>query len=275
MKPIRVSFLNAEAGTCFAQAELPSAQLPDSFEAHTTVQLEGQDWEIVQAEPMTRAEYEQTGELRLRLRPIHIEAVDPGNLLFSLPTICDVLPGIAPGSSKLKRRVLELHEDDWRQVELVCRSQQGEIEAGLAQIRRIYTDARTAEGFFRELHVRKEVARPLEGCRLTVNDVGRYFGSWTRLEGLAYRDVAGLVEGGFAGVSAAGLCLYGVASSAAVVTLGLQLANLQPQLQHEVSSLTRLMRDHQLSLVDWCRVQQIQGEEEELTRYLTTWCRGG
>jgi hypothetical protein len=209
MKSILVTFVDVATGTCFARSEVPSDQLPTSFEARTTVNLEGQDWDIVQAEPMTRAEYERSGELRLTMQKIQISKMPPGEILFSLPTICDYIPGIAARTSKLNRKVLELHEDDWRQVELVSQANQAEMDGCLAQIRRIYMEARTDSGFFKKIHVRKEVARPLEGCQLAFNDLGKYFGSLVQLDGLAYRDVAGLIEGGFACESESGLCLYG------------------------------------------------------------------
>lgn len=53
---IRVSFVDAATGRCFSWTEMPAEQLPTSFEARTILNMEGQDWEVVAAEPMTRAQ---------------------------------------------------------------------------------------------------------------------------------------------------------------------------------------------------------------------------
>ena len=37
--------------------------------------------------------------------------------LYSLPSICDHIPGVVLGSSREWQQVFELHEDDWRQVD--------------------------------------------------------------------------------------------------------------------------------------------------------------
>lgn len=267
---IRVSFLDAATGGCFSRTEMPVEQLPTSFEARTTLNMDGQDWEVVVAEPMTRIEFEATGELQLTLRKITIAPLPPGDILFSLPTICDVIPGIAPGTTKLGKRVLQLHEDDWRQVELVAGVHQVEIDTCLNHIRRIYAEERTDSGFFRKVHVRKEAAQPLHGCRLGLPELDRYFTALKPLDGLAYRDVAGLIDGGFAYESASGLRLYGVEHAGSVATLGLVTDLVQMKVEEDGHSLAALMRDHQLCLIDWCRAWQIGGSAtgREIVEYL-------
>jgi hypothetical protein len=267
---IRVDFLDADTGQCFTWTEMPAEQLPMSFESRTTLNMEGQDWEVVTAEPMTRAEYEATGKLRITLRKITLARIPSGELLFSLPTICDEIPSIAPGTSKLGKRVLELHEDDWRQIELVISDQQEEIDACLNHIRRIFAEERTPNGFFRTLHVRKEAARPLQGCRLSLPELNRYFSALMPLDGLAYRDVAGLIEGGFACESASGLQLYGAEHEGWISALGLVIDHVQTELEEDGQSLAALMRDHQLCLIDWCRLRQIGSSamEREIMEYL-------
>jgi hypothetical protein len=270
-KMIRVLFVDAASGAGLGRAEMPADQLPGSFEARTTLQLGGQDWEVVTADPMTRAGFERTGELRLTLRRITVHSVPAGDVLFSLPTICDEVPGIAPGTSKLGKRVLELHEDDWRQVELVACSHRQEIDACLAEIERVHAEARTPQGFFRRLHVRKEVAGPLEGCHLPLAMLSGYFPSLTPLEGLAYRDVAGLVGGGFGLESESGLRLYGVERGRVVTVLGLVVDHVGPGVGRDAPALVALMRAHDLCLIDWCSLRQLQGTEDKVVEYLMSW----
>src|SRR5215831_558817 len=84
-KSIRVTFVDAASGTPFGVSDVPARTIPDSFEADTTLNLAGQDWAVAAAEPMTRAEYERTGALRLSLSKITVQSVPPGDILFSLP----------------------------------------------------------------------------------------------------------------------------------------------------------------------------------------------
>jgi hypothetical protein len=267
---VHIFFLDAESGSCFAQTEMPAEDLPASFEARTTLNLQGQEWEVIAAEPVTRAEFTRTGELRLSLRKIEIRSVPADTILFSLPTICDEIPGIATGTSKLGRQVIELHEDDWRQVELVTQAQQAQIDAGLASVSRIYAQERTPAGFFRKLHVRSEVRQPLEGCRLSLAEVLRSFPDLQPLEGLAYRDVAGLIEGGYACAAPSGLRIYGVQKDGNLAVFGLLLDPIHPAIEQDARVLSALMRRHDLCLVDWCRVQQVPNSEAAMVAYFTS-----
>jgi hypothetical protein len=159
---IHVLYVDADTGSAISQSMVPIEKLPDSFEADTTVHMaERGDFRVVTAEPVTAAQFRRTGELRLTLQRAKIVRLDPANVLYSLPTICDELPSPAPASTKLGKRVLQMHEDDWRHTEFVSISQLPEIERHLAAIRQIYAEHRDGVGF-REIHVRKGPAKPLE-----------------------------------------------------------------------------------------------------------------
>jgi hypothetical protein len=272
-KTVRVVFLDADSGAGLGWTEMPSGQLPESFEARTTMHLGDQDWEVVTAQPMTRAECEATGELRLTLRKVTIQTVAPRDLLYSLPTICDPIPAIASGTSKLGKDVLELHEDDWRQIELVARSQQAEINVGLAAVQRIHAEERTPQGYFKNLHIRREVASPLSGCRLTLAEIYRSLPFLRPLDGLAYRDAAGLVEGGFAAVAPSGLRLYGIEAGGMVAALGLLPYGVRAEVKQEAPALAGMMRMQNLCLIDWCRLRQVPALDVEVAVYLESWVR--
>ena len=74
---------------------------------------------------------------------------------------------VAPGSTKLGKNVLELHEDDWRQVEFVSIVLRDDIEADLASVREIYEQHRKGPGFD-QIHVRKRITQPLKGTAVPV-----------------------------------------------------------------------------------------------------------
>jgi hypothetical protein len=249
MRKVRVRLVD-EAGVLLSQAELEPEALPESFEAETTLELGGESWLVVRAEPMTRAAYVASGSLTLALRKQQLASVDPRDILFSLPTLNDALPAVAAGTSKQGLRVLELHEDDWRQVELVSRGHAAAVAEELVHIRGIL--ARPTGPGFAQLHVRKHPAAPLSDTNITLAELERHWPGSESYDGVGFRGVAGLIEHGFA-VDAGELQLYGQAEDGIVTTLGLTSALAEPP-----PPLRQLMRAHALVLVAWCTARVVE-----------------
>ena len=268
-RTIRVLFFDEATGASFARAEMPPEQLPETFEARTTLNVQGAPWEVVSAVPLTRAEYVKTGELSLSLRKLNIQQMPPGDLLYSLPTLCDRLPDIAPGTSKLSKNVLELHEDDWRQIELISVAYLDEVRACLAKVERIHTEERTPSGAFKKIYVRTELPSPIATGALTASALASAFSPGVvSYDGLAYEGVAGLVESGFAFRTAGGLDLYGIAPGGRVAALGLAFGPASSELEGDAVRLANVLRVHALLLVDWCRVEVVEAQGDRLLAYL-------
>jgi hypothetical protein len=254
---IHVEFIDEETGETFAQSTIPADDLPATFEADTTVTIGQQSWSVQRADPPTALEFRRTGRLQVWLRRVRVEMADPMDLLFSLPTIVDALPPVVPGSTKLGKRVFEIHEDDWRQVELVALRWQEAIDATFAAIRRIYGEERDGYGF-RNLHVRTEIPAPLNGCAIRLTDLqARLDSSTEAYEGVAYVGAAGLVEGGFATPLSPGILLYGQEQEGQVTTVGLAKQAAAAPGEASVHQLTELASENGLCLVDWCRTLQL------------------
>lgn len=247
---VTVTFVDADTGQVMARSDLPATQLPDSFAVDTTLHLGDDPWAVERAEPLTAAEAVAAGRLVLTVR--RLQRVSPQELLFSLPTICDALPAVdAPSSTSTEPLVL--HEDDWRQVELVSRGLAPAVETELDAIRRVYTrhghrgaDDRIVA--FREIHVRSitSIAYPL---------------SWPRLRdllpaadheyaGVQFSGSTGLVVGSFA-LGFGPLTCYGILEEDQAPVVGLHLtagAGAVP-----VAALQAVLRGFDLAVVDWCR----------------------
>jgi len=233
---IHVLLINAETGTPLAEVKLPPEQLPESFAVATTMHLGDSEWSVERAEPATRAEAAAAGRLRLVLRPI--QRVDPKQILFSLPTLENALPPTRDGSGD----VLRIHEDDWRQVELVAPRFEPEIAAELAAIREVHAE-RTGPGF-RRLHVRERIPEPLAGTAIAIDAVAR---APRRL--LGFDGATTVVAGGFA-VDVVGGAIYGYEEAGRVVVVGAWRAGSE--------ALATLARAQQLIIVDWCRATMIR-----------------
>jgi hypothetical protein len=266
---IRVRFIDAKTGELLGETEVPAEQLPQSFEAATSLDIGEKSFEVVSAEPVTAREFRQTGTLRIELREVEYATVDPSELRYSLPSISDELPPIAEGSTKLGKNVLELREDDWRQVEFVTLALQPAIATAFAAIERIYTEHREKYGF-NELHVRKEVPAPLEGTSLTLAELRGAVGETvTWLDGISFSGVAGLVEGSFAVKLPSGPALYGLQREGRISVLGLHHTKASAAVEGDARLLAALASKHQLCLVDWCRVEQLPPSAERLQAWLS------
>ena len=264
---IHVEYFDASTGKCFAQCAMPLEKLPQSFEAATTMHRGDQDWEVLRAEPMTAAEFSRTGKLKLVMRRVNkIEHVDPSKILFSLPTVSNDLPGIEPGSTKIDKRVIELHEDDWRQVELVSRSLQPQIDEEIAGIERIHRDQRVGPGF-KNVHVREEIPSPI-ATAIALPELREACGRQaTWLDGIALHGVAGLVERGFAVKLISSIELYGQCQGDRITVLALQNRVMNNSADHDLESLAAFFARQELSLVNWCAAQQIDPLTEEFKAF--------
>jgi hypothetical protein len=80
--------------------------------------------------------------------------------------------------------------------------------------------------------------------------------------------VAGLIEAGFALRTAAALDLYGVAQGGRVTAIGVVLGHASSELDADAAHLANLLREHDLALVDWCRVEVVEGQGDRVLGYL-------
>ncbi|RYZ44168.1 MAG: hypothetical protein EOO71_00415 [Myxococcaceae bacterium] len=265
---IQVSFIDAETNRPLGEVKLPFDSLPASFEAATRLELGGRSYEVVSATPMTVGEFQATGTLRLELREVKVTMVDPGSILYSLPTINGELPAMAEGSTKQGRQVLDFHEDDWRQVEFVALTLQAPLQAELKSIEQIHTGHRKGAGFD-ALHIRGGIPSPLEGVRLTLADLRAAPGETaTWQDGLSFQGVAGLVAGGFAVQVSPALWLYGTERDGHVTALGLHQAGTTADLEGVGRMLAALASRYQLGLVDWCRATQVPTSPQHFHEWL-------
>ncbi|MDC0717552.1 hypothetical protein [Nannocystis bainbridge] len=232
MSTIRVTFVDAADNSVFGEADVPAEHLPESFTTATTMRLGDGEWQVEQADPAERHEFLASGRLRLVLH--EIQWVDPKTILFTLPTLEDTMPRLldepADGFS--------MHEDDWRQRELVSIAFMPEIEAELAAIRAVL--AAPTGGGFANLHVRERIAEPLRDTGLVLAELQLAFGQPPRrdlgLGGLRVAD--GFV---FLPMEAP---VYGHEHEGRVAALGI-VDELPP-------ALAELARRRELVLVDWC-----------------------
>ncbi|WP_422770353.1 hypothetical protein ACN28C_27185 [Plantactinospora sp. WMMC1484] len=251
---VRVVFIDADTGARIGRTELPVGQLPETFQPATTLELADATWVVERAEPPTAAQFAATGALTLTLR--RIESVPVDDILYSLPTLCATLPAVAAAPAGADR--LELHEDDWRQVELVSADLGDEVQAELRTVRRSFEEhaRRDEQGRihgFRGIHVRTRPVRPLSRP-VSRNRLLNLLPPGARdLGGIGFRGQRGIVPSSFA-VAVGRVRLYGLTDGDSVAVLAVK-AEPDPAPQPGlVTGLARVMQEADLLLVDWCRV---------------------
>lgn len=248
---VEVTFIDDSTGQPFAVTRIEPENLPESFELDTTVHIGDDDWSVVDASPKTRPDYQKSRQLTLRVR--RVARVDLSKLLFSLPSICDALAPV--GESPLDGTEYVLHEDDWRQFEMVSQELAEEVDHELACIRRIHEEA-SAEVGWRAIHVRTKPEQPI--CTdLPLQHLVDALGASSRRRAVTYRGSPVRVLNGYALTTSNGFTVYGVAPESVIRVLAISQDAGHPD-GESVGRLETLARTFHLDLVYWCRCARVQ-----------------
>jgi hypothetical protein len=258
-----VEFVDAATGETFAFTESPPEALPETFALNTTLHLGDQDWSVERAEPMTRAEYIQTGNLVLTLAKVMQMPVK--DILFSLPTLYDPLPRGDGQADTTGKKLFTLHADLWRHMEFVSVSQQEIVDHELDAIVSIYEQHREAAGF-NKLHIRQSPTKPIDD-ELTLSDLQTLFAGAVPSDGIVFPREPGIAQDVFA-LQYGSYVLYGDVEGTHIQSLA-----VHPQSTGEPLSNTpfvQLMNTYQLILVDWLRVRVLppQNAQTRLQEFL-------
>lgn len=210
---VAVTLIDVSTGEVIGRTEISPSDLPETFAVDTTLHLAGSDWSVVEATPQNRADYEKTKTLTLRLS--RIEKIDPHDILFSLPSICDYIPPVA--DNPLTGDGLDLAEDDWRQFELVSRQLAADTTCQLEAIRKIHETESTGAGW-RKIHVRKSPDPPIVVC-MPLAEVYRKLGTQSALSGVTYYGASSPIKFGFSFIALDGQRFYGLAPQEMVSVL--------------------------------------------------------
>ena len=251
---VKVTFVDDATGEPIGVTEMPPADLPESFEIGTTLNLGNEDWSVVDAQPKTRAEYAESKALTLRLR--RIEMIDPGDILYSLPSICDAIPSL--NNQPLSGNEFVLAEDDWRQFELVSTDLAKEVDDEIEKIRLIHENSSTDVGW-REIHVRSKPELPI-ACALGLGDFCNAMHLPNPPHGVTYHGAQSQIADGYA-FTTNGLTVYGVAQRSEVQTIAFDQYSDTSADAKTVAWLKSLARELNLDLVYWCRCARVSPDD--------------
>jgi len=250
MTKIKIAFIDDATGESIAVTEMPTSDLPESFVVDTTLHIGNEEWSIVDAQPMTRDAYTKSKTLTLRLRRIELMAL--GDILYSLPSICDAIPCVE--DQQLSGSEFALAEDDWRQFEFVSNELAPVVDEEIEKIRLIHENE-AAEFGWQEIHVRANPELPLT-CILTLADLADSLNAPCESVGVTFHGQRSQIANGYA-FRTDDLTLYGVAPNGNVQTIALdQYADASPGAE-SINRLKTIAHDLRLDLVYWCRCVRV------------------
>ncbi len=250
---INVTFVDDRSDTVIGTVDLSPDSLPPSFNQETKLYIDDANWAVMDAQPSTQAEFVAQGSLTLRLSKV--ESVDPSKMLFSLPSLFDLLP--ESGSVDRDGTEFQVHPDGWRQVEYVSAKFADAVESEFSSILEIHETSSAASGWTK-IHVRTEPLHPIsEGL------------SWAELcglfpsaihKGLNFQGLNNRIENSFSLELKSGFCFYGLRNEDQIIVLALD--QFSAPSCAEIEKMGAFLKSNELLLVDWCRCISIETAEE-------------
>lgn len=179
-----------------------------------------------------------------------VVTMDPNEILFTTPTLNDAIPATEQGST-VPADSIQLHEDDWRQFELVPRKLKTDVDAELADINAIWENHSVPLGesgtAFREVHVRKRIPKAL-AIPMTLSDFAAFVGQDPRrMTFFGYGEPLSNVH--VAKVD--NLIIYAHIENGAVTAMGFDVTEQFSLPEDFANRLRDFVRDHDLLLIHW------------------------
>ncbi len=170
-----------------------------------------------------------------------VRMVDPKDILFSVPTLCDAAPAVEQLPAAAGAR--SLHEDDWRQIEFVSVVDEGHIRSELAALAAFKIQHQKASGWT-SVYLRKEHPHRLQALGLQYSTLPPFRTSPVTLSGRP-------VRGGFALSDTSDWFIYGQRSPEdRVIQLAVSPGRSACS-EAFAAGLVQIAKSAEVMLVDW------------------------
>ncbi len=253
---VQVTFRHADTGETIAVTQVPAESLPEDLSVPMNLSLNEEPHMVVSANPTTRAGARLRGELEVLVRPFETLAVP--DTRAALPTVENQMPALDESRTLDTGEFALIHEDDWRQMELIAEEFETVIAGEIEAIRAVTEGPEGGTGF-EAIHVRHGVPNPLAGREITLDRLRERFPRGGRLfDGLTFDGEAHPVAGGFAVQTPGRLLLYGLLAGERLEVLGVILPPPAGEANADVERLFTFAKDHRLLFVNWCGRQSLR-----------------
>lgn len=234
-----VAALGAIAWLTFGRRD-PSLENPDR--SHT--QLDGRS-----ASPATA----MPNLLQAPTVPPSTTTMNPKNILFSLPTLCDRIPPVESlAADSIPAGSTVIDEDDWRQVEFAAVRDRAIVDRELAQLIRFKVEKRVGAGWS-DVFVRQSRPDAIAPLAIPLADLLRSVNARPLSLYLRSGGVVSKVRGGFA-VPLHGIVLYGHTDGNNLVTLAIEKHTAGPLDAEQSRAVADVCHAFNVFVVDWYRV---------------------
>jgi hypothetical protein len=173
--------------------------------------------------------------------------INPNDILFTTPTLNNALPDFKEKTDTCSF----FHEDEWRQIEFVSKSQKKSIDKELAKIKDILDNqSHEGKGY---VAYKKVAVRDLITESLSINfpKLKSYLTDKPiKMQGLGLDNNPGQVKGGFF-FNVNGVNYYGVLENNIVKTFCIYSADSEQALKASTNNLAKFLSTEKLYLVDW------------------------
>lgn len=263
---VRVTIVDGSTGQTLVDDDMPAQDLPKTFLIKTTLHIGEKEWEVVDAVPPTAEEY--LAKKQVKITVVKIEWRSAKDILFTLPTINDWIPNANQNALPLVTSIHSIHEDNWRQIELISLDFGYAIEDELRDIARIYSEERVDRIGFRKCFVRKRIPTPI-ATNISLSDIQKHLPHKSQsVGGVAYSDSQQLIQDGFS-FDLGKVIIYGHQINGFVQAICLSRGHIgSVDSLDVVHSFGSLQSDYGLVLVDWCRIQIVKANKEALQVYI-------
>lgn len=304
-KNIRIEFYDVDLAKTIGYDEQKLKRVPENFDLETFVEISGQRYRVIQAEPSERKKLKKSGTLVIQMKKVEQaetasaeekpreenphaailtgeHAIDPSQVIsansiqpkrsYTQPSKADELPAFT-GSNEGKQ-LLEMGAWEWRNIEFAHLVFQDAIRNEFFAIRRSaekYALADPERVMYSQQHRRRFATRPLGQMDTTAAALQENaFASASPLDGLTFMKSEGHAEEGFAFRLRSGLALYGLEIREQVRNLGLFINGPRNSaaLPEDLDAILQFMETNSLLLVDWGQLQVIPSERQELEKWL-------
>ncbi len=260
---IEVTFIDDRTGESLGVTHIPISNLPESFERDTIINLSGADWNVLNARPKTRAQYTKSKTLILWID--RIEQINPQNILYSLPSICDVIPGV--NNRSLSGNELTIAEDDWRQFELISHKLADKVDSEIVKIKLIHETA-AAEVGWREMYIRTKPVTPI-ASDIALTHLATILKVSAKSTGITYHGSQSPIADGYSFQLNDDFSIYGIAPKHKVQVIAIGQDSNVPPNADSIDRIQQLARKFHLDLVDWCRCVRVSPDDSSFGSLLT------
>lgn len=115
-KKINVTVINEVTGATIGKYKIPLGQLPENFNKPTIIEIEGNAWRVVKADPVSADDFSIFKKLTLHI--LEKAQWQDERLHFNVPTR-HAYHALTMNTPMFDDFILDISEDDWKQVEFL------------------------------------------------------------------------------------------------------------------------------------------------------------